>query len=191
MADPLWQARAVSTVRLCLQLKTIPNADLIDELKSVSRVLSANVREVAASAVADALTGDDASFWGEAVGFLFSAGVRIILPKQVPRGEIIALKTDQGEAEFSAPAATEGGRPIEKVWVDAAYDRIVCMSAVQANLTVYRAFSFCQAAGRRSDNEAQGRYLTSNLLFNQVMDLVQQEHLYINNNLLWSYYAIM
>ncbi len=189
-----WRLRAVEVVRLCLQLKApenelapeIANADVITELNAVSRRMAAGFPCIGNSSGADALTGDDALFWGEGVGYLFCAGVRRILPKKAPTGEPLMIKLGNNQFEFAAPPASLNSQSLEEVWGETAWQSLRYVSCIAQGLAASRAVNLFQAAGRRSALEAQGRFTTFNPLFNVMQDMLRVEAIFIQNEAAWA-----
>lgn len=187
----LWSERAGQVVQMCLQTEKIPNADITAELDSVSRRTAALVPQIGSSAAADALTGDDAAFWGEAIGYLFSAAIRRCIPKRVPIGEPLDLDTGTNKFKFSVPPGQIGLKAVEEVWIDTAWENIALVSSIQTNRAGLLATSLFTAAGPTRAREAQGRYRTFNPLYNLMDDLVRTEAIFLINEAAWTLWNII
>lgn len=185
-----WQTRATQVVALCLQIDpntpVVPNATLSTELAAVSRKLAATFPCIGSSAVADALTGDDAAFWGEGVGYTFAAAIRRCIAKKIPTGEVLEIKIDTTDFKFAAPPAMMGAKTTEEAWTDLAWESLRFVSCIALGLADLRAVSWFAAAGPRSALEAKGRYTTFNPLFNVMQDLLRTEQVFIQNESAWA-----
>jgi hypothetical protein len=187
----LWDGRAIQVVKLCLHTEDPADAALSTELAAVSRRTAAQVLQIGSSATADALTGDDAAFWGEGMGYLFSAAIRRCLPKGVPLGEPLAIDTGTNKFEFTAPPGMVGQLPVEQVWIDAAWDSIALVGVVRAALIAMRATPLFVATGPTRTREAQGRFRTFNPLFNVMDDLLRTEAIFLQNEAAWALWNIL
>jgi len=183
-----WNERAGEVVQMCLQTSDQPGVTLSSELAAVSRKTAALVPSIGSSAAAEALTGDDAEFWGEAIGYLFSAAIRRCIPKKAPVGEPLEIDTGTNKFKFSVPPGTADQLPLEQVWTDTAWESISLVSAVSANRATLLATSLFAATGPTRAREEQGRYRTFNPLFNVMDDLMRTEAIFITHEHAWAFW---
>lgn len=188
-----WNDRANQVVQMCLQTDptTLPNVTVGDELAAISRKTAALVPQIGSSAVADALSGDDAEFWGEAIGYLFSAAIRRWIPKKVPVGEPLEIDTGTNKFKFAVPPGTIHQLPMEEVWTDIAWESIGLVSSVLAALVAIRATPLFVATGPVRAREEQGRFRTFNPLYNMMEDLIRTEAIFLQNEAAWEFWNII
>lgn len=115
------------------------NVDLHTELRSVSLRLSRDFLPVGTSAAADALTGDDAAFWGEAVGLLTAARLLPVLGVALSARDIVLDKQGPIETRYAPVTPASLDSNLQELWADEAWDRVQQIVAIATARMAYLA----------------------------------------------------
>jgi hypothetical protein len=100
------------------------------------------------------LEASDGPAMDEALGFFVAAKMRVFLMKTEPNGDIIRIHTQNEHFQYANPGVPK--KSVEELWIEQAYQALMRVSVIAANLATLRAVPLFQAAGSRRAQEARG-----------------------------------